>query len=111
MPQRNREKIVYGGPQGDDAFVKLRMPTTEEINAFQRISAEQSGTLDELESAAREHIAKFILEWNYVDDDGAPLPQPHNNPDVFEQILGVEFQHIYAAWLGKDTATKAAKKK
>jgi len=41
-------------------------------------------------------LARYTLEWNIDDcETGEPLPQPHNNPDVFDDLdTGEQF-----AWL------------
>src|SRR5262245_46717830 len=110
MPQRNRDKTVYGG-QGDDAFVKLKKPSGDEIMEFQRISADETLNVQERESAARKYLAKYIVDWNWVDDNEAPLPKPCDDPDVFGKLLSDEFRFIYEAWTGRDAAEQSRKKK
>ena len=111
MPERNRVRVVNGGPQVDDSWVKLQMPTLNETKGFQKIKNEMEDGSDEQEQAARQYIAGFILDWNYVNDDSEPLPKPHKNTEVIGDLLQEEFKHIFLAWNGQDAAAKAAKKK
>jgi len=111
MPERNRVRVVNGGPQGDDSWVKLQMPTLNETKGFQKISTELEAGSEEQEQAARQYIAGFIHDCNYVDDAGEPLPKQHKNTEVIGDLLQEEFKHIFLAWNGQDDAAKAAKKK
>jgi hypothetical protein len=110
MPQRNREKTVKFPLQGDDAFIKVRMPTLKEMQFLQTLQTDYEETADQ-EQAARKFLAEFLLEWNLVDDYGVELAQPHSNPNIFEQLTNEEVKFIYKALAGQDEPTKAAKKK
>ena len=109
MPQRNRERTITGGPQGDDAVVVVFMPTIEQLNAGLDTSdipddepAENAAEavavtlsrMDKIEKKAREFFARHVRSWNWVDDNSDPLPQPHGNPDVFGLLLQDELAFI-----------------
>ncbi len=122
MPQRNRNRRVYGGPQGADAWVEIKFITVEELEALQDAfaeiedaeeleaetaaleSTEENAEIDELsleEGIAQKQVSKantllseYILEWNWVDVHGSELAQPLNNPDVFKKLIPPETQYL-----------------
>lgn len=112
MPQRaSREKTVYGGPQGEDAYVTIKKMTLDEGRAF--MSRITKAAEDETtnpggggEQAARTAYSEIILDWNWVDDGNKPLAKPHNNPDVLGEILGDEFGFIVAVVNGTEEGEK-----
>lgn len=110
MPQRNREKQVPFPLQGDDAFIKVRMPTLKEMEFLKTLQTDYA-EVDQQEQAARRFLAEFMLDWNLVDDYGVELPKPNNNPDVFGALTNEEVKFIYKALAGQDEPSKAAKKK
>lgn len=95
MPQRSRTKTVYGGPQGKDAFVTVKKFTVDEGRAYNTRMEANRGNSDEQEQDAREALSEWVVEWNWVDEDNKPLPQPHKNAAVIGQLLTDEL-----AWLG-----------
>lgn len=60
--------------------------------------AEYKARLEEhektIEALNHEALALVTEEWNWVDDDGSPLPQPKDNPAVFDQLTGEEIEFI-----------------
>ncbi len=107
MPQRVRTKTVKGGPQGADAFVTIKKQTLDESRAFAaRINKAAEGKTDADEQDARATYAGIILDWNWVDEDGAALPKPHNNPDVLGNLLGDEFGFIVSVVNGTNEDEK-----
>lgn len=118
MPVRQRpEKKVFGGPQGEDAFVVVKRLTVEESNAFteQFQSLEASATDGETrannEMIARKAIADLVLDWNLVDNDDKPLPKPYQNADVFGQLYNEELTWITKALVNQTDEQQAAAKK
>jgi hypothetical protein len=55
---------------------------------------ETSGLTDDLLSFADKQLSKFILEWNWVDDDGNPLPQPKDDYKVMGKLYTHEYSFI-----------------
>lgn len=104
MPLRQSpEKKVEGGPQGADAFIVVKRLTVEESNSFtEKFNQLQEDAVDaearqngELE--ARKSFGELVFDWNWVDNDGNPLPKPHNNPDVFGALYNEELEWITRA--------------
>lgn len=54
------------------------------------------------ERHAREKLCQYVLDWNWVDDDGNDLPKPLGNPDVFKKLTGQEIKYLAEAVSGSD---------
>lgn len=114
MPKRAATKKVFGGPQGEDAFVVIKRPTVEEAYQFNKFLTRLpvngvSLTPDEVErneQEARERFAEIVMDWNFVDDEDNPLPKPHHNPDAIALLLSEELQWIVGAILGNTPGEK-----
>lgn len=108
MPQRNGIRTILGGPQGEDAEIRYSVSTINELQA-------ELDSLDlsspEAEQRAREFFAKRLISWNWVDNDGTPLPQPHNNPDVFGELTSEEMQFVAQCVRGQAPEQVNARKK
>ena len=100
MPQRqNRVRIDSEAVQGEGSFVVLRRLTVGEIKHVRK-SAEDSFELTE------EMVRDHIVEWNWADEEGNPLPQPAKDPTVFESVTDEEL-----SWLAKAIAGVAESRK
>lgn len=47
-----------------------------------------------IEMYANASWAQYMIEWNWKNDEGDPLPEPHNNGDVFELLSLTETKFI-----------------
>src|SRR5512147_904763 len=108
MPKRNRDRTIQGSDlQGADSFVKVKIISVEEALDMQTaplvISEEatdeeraklESDHAAATERNAREKLCQYVLDWNWVDDDGVDLPKPHGNPDVFKKLTGQEIKYL-----------------
>lgn len=103
MPKRQNVKTYKSEEvQGDDSYVKVKMPSVEEFNAIMERSRRAVGlaqsrdevAIAQLEQEANETMANLVLEWNWVDDDGNPLPQPFGNPAVFTRLTISEISFL-----------------
>lgn len=103
MPARQNVHVVNSDRvQGEDSFVKVKRITVAEFDAHNRQmaavqQAQKDGKAEEVagaEKATREFYAGQLIAWNWVDDNGDPLPQPHNNPAVFETLTMDEIEFI-----------------
>lgn len=109
MPIRVQEDTIYGGPQGEDAFVKIRLWTLDETTTYNRMG-EVIKDAEKINIAAKQKLAETVLEWNWVDNDGTPLPQPHNNPEVFGALLAMEIRWLVTALQGNSKEQMNPKK-
>ena len=89
MPQRQRVKQVKSEEvQGADSWVKIRKPTVAEAREL----------LGNAEPGAK--FRQVVLDWNWVDDDGNPLPKPGDVPDITDLLTADEITFINGALTG-----------
>lgn len=112
MPARNRFKQVMGGPQGDDAGVTVKVPTIGELNEFLRqmpTAADgvdmAAADADRINTATAEFLSEHVSHWNWVDDDGQPLPM-----DMMG-LTSEEQQFLISAVSGTTAQQEQSKKK
>lgn len=130
MPARKRtHRIPSPDIQGDDSWVELNLVSVaeaEELQAayrkLQEIEDESDDDDDDDEASdidrvkeiindAHSLLSKYVLNWNWVDDDGEPLDAPHNNAQVIKKLLPNELQFIMRnLTTGGDALEKKGKK-
>lgn len=115
MPTRISIVTIPTPVQGDDAWVKIKRPTVgemEEMYERYRIavtpsqSPENGGGIDPQVAMRDELLNRFVQEWNWVDDDGLPLPQIKNDPSVIRKLLSNEIDALYQAITMQDDNKK-----
>ena len=78
MPQRlNQATHKSDEVQGEGSFVVLRRQTLGEET--KHVALVRQG---EVREAARSAILACVLDWNWVDDEGRPLPLPSKGLDL-----------------------------
>lgn len=88
MPERQSGQRIATPIQGDDAWVRIKR-----IQVGQWLQLQEDGGSRSLAEATRrglEILRDHVLEWNWVDDDGNPLPQPKDDPDVINRLTDEE---------------------
>ena len=102
--------------QGADSWVETRNPTWGEKKALRREAVTTTSQvvlddamepeeriklrLDQMDATndwAAEQVIKFVVAWNWVDDDGDPLPTPKDDPSVLDRLTSVEMEFLAAA--------------
>lgn len=71
--------------QGEGSWVKLKQPTLNDMQNLGTIGE----SLEEKLEYSKELLSQFVVEWNWVDDEGEPLPQPTG-----EIIAELPFQEV-----------------
>lgn len=94
---------------GPGAFVVIKAITMEDAQRIEDASKppemQEGMTQEDWEICLEQHEAKMkslnyeamaitVMEWNWVDDDGQPLPQPADNPAVFAKLTAEEIEFI-----------------
>ncbi len=92
MPQRKSVRR-YESPdvQGDDSWIEISRLTVGEARVINE--HRDKDDLDAFE-AVLPIYQKHIVGWNWVDDDGEPLPLPKDDPDVVDQLTDLEFEFV-----------------
>jgi hypothetical protein len=47
-----------------------------------------------------------IVDWNWSDEDGEPLPPPADEPEVLETLTKEEYQFLTGVFQGTETELK-----
>lgn len=68
--------------QGEDSYVVFRALTVEEARAYRKTT----GSDDDVFEIGLDALRTHIVEWNWVDDAGNPLPQPREDPGVIDRL-------------------------
>ena len=97
MPKRNNtRRISTPDLQGEDSFVVLKMMgygvSREALQTGDKSSEEQLAVTDKL-------IVDSLVDWNWVGDDGLPLPLP-KNPDDLDRLTNEEAAFLIKAITG-----------
>ena len=70
--------------QGEGSYVVLCAMTYGDSKAyFNRITSDDKS---EQYQVGNELLIKMVHEWNWVDDDGKPLPLPKDDPSVLDSM-------------------------
>lgn len=86
--------------QGEGSWVELSKLTWGEIKAMRKVVEETEGNADLQFEAGEDRIIKHVLDWNWADEDGNPLPKPQDDPSVFDDLTDEEFGFLADAMVG-----------
>ena len=104
MPQRKRV-IRFDSPkiQGDDSWVEVSRLTVGEARRAEKIKDDpDTDSFAEVVGLYQTHI----INWNWVDDDGSPLPLPKDDPDVVDGLTADEFSFLGDCLAGSEEDQK-----
>jgi len=81
MPKRlYKHTYDSSAVQGEDSFVTITALTVKEIRAA-RSDKDQN-----FFEFGLQIIQEHVLDWNWVNNAGEPLPSPSDNPDVVDEL-------------------------
>lgn len=89
-----------------DYAVSQNKATADLTDDEKNTAYETSGLTDDLLSFADKQLSKFIIEWNWVDDDGNPLPQPKEDYKVMGKLYTHEYSFIMSLFNPDENAAK-----
>lgn len=122
--RQNVKKYSSESVQGDDSWVELRRTTLAEGMELRRAQrrasrlavrsavaesvADADDAEDLAEAAAEAELRKFlgqrVAAWNWVDDDGNPLPQPSEDVTVVDRLTDNEVAFLTECLRGPSAA-------
>ena len=79
--------------QGEGSYVVLRHIPYGLVSAAGRKATQDAVTPEEEDEFVRDLIAKGVVEWDWVDDEGTPLPTPAAGLDL-DELLAHEVQFL-----------------
>ena len=96
MPQRKSTfRVKCEEVQGEDSFVVLHHIPYQLIGEARRKLADQTApSAAENDAYVRELIRNNVVEWNWVNDAGAPLALPANVDDLMINEVQFLVKHI-----------------
>lgn len=98
MPKRQSVKTHDSDEvQGDGSKVVLSSVKVREIRALRKLGDDPN--FDEFEGGVA-LLSKHIVKWNWVDDEGKPLPQPKEDPDVIDELTNEESEFLVGLLIG-----------
>lgn len=104
MPQRQGAvRVDSTAVQGEGAYVVLRKLTVGEIKTMRNEAGKEDADTFTLSD---DIIRARIVEWNWCDESGAPLPQPREHPEVCDSLTDDEFAFLAEAIAGSAEARK-----
>lgn len=90
--------------QGEDSYVVFDRLTVAEAREFSRLTAEDNPRRQD--KRAVEMMARKIMDWNWVDDDGEPLPVPSTDGAVIDRLTDPELS-LLARLFARPTPSEA----
>lgn len=100
---------------GEGSWVDVHVASLGEAKEFRKMTRDLALQVVDVEAGTPEaealdaEAAKFtelwygkhLVGWNWVDDDGNPLPLPGGNPEVLEKLNPIELEFLANAVLGQ----------
>jgi hypothetical protein len=103
MPERqNVKRVASDAVQGEGSYVIVHSLTYAEVKALRKRIVDEG--LSDTE-AGELSVITAIVEWNWVDDDGQPLPQLRADPGVLEKLTDREVRFLAEAAMGPSPET------
>lgn len=98
MPKRQTVKRYETDEiQGEGSFVKVSGVKIREIRKIKKLSDDPD--YDQFEGGL-EMVANHILDWNWIDDEGEPLPLPKDDPAVVDELTNQETEYLAELLIG-----------
>lgn len=90
--------------QGEDAFVVVSSVKVKEIRVLRQMGTD-SEDFDAFEEGLK-LIAKHVIDWNWVDDEGKKLPVPSKEHSVVDELTQEEVSFLTDKMMGEDEELK-----
>ncbi|MFA5377703.1 MAG: hypothetical protein WC455_18275 [Dehalococcoidia bacterium] len=86
MPKRNSIRVHKSDDlQGEDSWVKVKSAEWGKSKALRTAIKELDD--DDATKLTEQLILEHFVGWNWVDDDGNPLPSLKEHPELFDTFL------------------------
>lgn len=113
--RQNLRKCDSEEVQGEGSWVVMRQishgenkATIAKYGAYMGVGVADipPATLIEMQEANDDLIVKNVVEWNWVDDNGDPLPLPRNQPDIVDALTEAEAKFLGLSMRGETERKK-----
>ena len=107
MPRQKRIiEVDSSRVQGEGSWVRLSKLTWGEIKTMRARSVDAEDDADLQFEIGEATITKHVVAWNWADEDGHPLPQPQDDPEVFDTLTDDEFGFLAESISGSEESRK-----
>lgn len=89
--------------QGEGSWVIVAALNVAEMRAYKKLADEDDFDAFEM---GLEVLRTHVYEWNWVGDDGEPLPQPKDDPLVIDVLTDDEVKFLSDCIQGSDAEVK-----
>lgn len=89
--------------QGEGSFVVTTAVKVREIRQIRKHAADED--FDDFEGGIS-LLAKHIVKWNWVDDEGKLLPCPKEDPEVINELTNEESEYLVGLLMGEQGEAK-----
>ena len=104
MPKRKRlQRYPSDEIQGEGSWVIVGRLTVEEMRAIRKVRAGEDPDLFEL---GVDMLKSNVKEWNWVDDEDEPLPQPKDDPTIIDKLSDPESTFLTECIQGSEADAK-----
>ena len=105
MPPKRRRVVRHASNdvQGEGSWVITAALTVAEMRDFRKRADEEDFDAFEL---GVEVLRTHVYEWNWVDDDDVPLPQPKDAPEVIDLLTDDEVEFLSGHIQGSEAEAK-----
>jgi hypothetical protein len=104
MAKRRRvQRHASNDVQGEGSWVITAALTVAEMRAFRARAKEADFDAFEL---GVDVLKTHVYEWNWVDDDDSPLPQPKDDPEVIDTLTDNEVAFLSGLIQGTEAEAK-----
>lgn len=90
--RNNKSRIPTDAVQGEGSYVVLRRMTVDELTGLGK--AMEGANTEEQIAYSRAIVSQYVEEWDWVDDEGQPLPFPKDDPSVVGKLTDLELKTI-----------------
>ena len=96
MPERKyktKKRVECAEVQGDDSYCEMSSLLVEHAKVLfgdAGLDMSKSITFDQ----GLELLKSMVISWNWVDDDGQPLPQVKDDPEIVHRLPVEEMQFL-----------------
>lgn len=84
--------------QGEGSYVVVTAVKVREIRGIRKKAKDPE--FDDFEGGIQ-LLARHIVKWNFVDDEGNPLPIPSEDPKVIDELTDEESQFLVGCIMGE----------
>ena len=101
MPQRQNVRTVdCSDVQGEGAYAKVKSLKWGQIRALAQVTKDGVADIDKVTPL----LVDSVVEWNWVDDGGQPLPLPKDDASVVDDLTDEEITKLLTGMKGRSEA-------